>query len=108
MGGDVSPSSTKLKVLGDRPAVVNENACAPFGAATFTTVTDAGKTTAEEASARSWLPPPETPFGSVSSIPRMWNGDPEMAAAEFPLPQSTRLAMWPPQARTGFVSPPVK
>ena len=31
---------------------------------------------------------------------RVWYGDPGTALAELPSPQSRRLAMWPPQART--------
>ena len=53
----MSPSSTSEKVLGERPAVVNWNACGPFGAATFITVSLAGKMTASADSCMSLFPP---------------------------------------------------
>ena len=38
----------------------------------------------------------------------MWYGEPEIAPAELSEPQSSREAMWPPQARTGFGTDAVK
>ena len=32
----------------------------------------------------------------------MWKGEPVMATAELLMPQSLRLAIWPPQASTGL------
>src|SRR6187397_3022685 len=32
----------------------------------------------------------------------MWYGDPVIATAELSAPQSLRVEMWPPQARTGL------
>src|SRR6266446_92599 len=35
---------------------------------------------------------------------RMWYGEPEIAPAEPPEPQLVRVAIWPPQARTGLAT----
>src|SRR5438874_12327505 len=69
----------------------------------FTIVTDDGKMTASLESDRSWLPP----LPSMSSS-RMWYGEPVIATADAPDPQSGRVAMWPPQARTGVATLVVK
>src|SRR3954471_6331446 len=62
-----------------------------------------GKMTASAESERSWLPP--DPSRSRS---RVWYGEPEIATAELPRPQSLRVAMWPPHASTGFATLAVK
>ena len=60
-------------------------------------VSEPGKMTAAAESERSWLPPEPS-----RSIRRVWYGDPEIATAEALTPQSNRVEMCPPQARTGF------
>src|SRR5438552_3239916 len=67
------------------------------------TVIFAGKVTASLDSDRSWLPP--EPFRSTS---RVWNGEPAIDTAELVAPQFSRVAMWPPQARTGLARVGVK
>ena len=98
-------SSSRLKVDGERPPVVVKAkswGCVP--PATFLMIViEPGKMTAAAESDRSWLPP--DPF---KLIRRMWYGEPEMATAEFSLPQSPRVEMWPPQARTGVATSAVK
>ncbi len=54
-------------------------------------------------SERSWLPPEPS-----RSIKRVWYGEPGIATAEFPEPQSARVAMCPLQASTGFATVAVK
>ena len=70
------------------PVAVNGNAIAASGTASFKMVIVAGKMTAAADSDRSWLPPEPS-----RSIKRVWNGEPVMAAAEFPKPQSMRVAI---------------
>src|SRR5690349_12570324 len=62
-----------------------------------------GKITASAESERSWLPPLPS-----RATRRMWYGEPVMAMAELPAPQSVRVAICPPQARTGFATLAVK
>src|SRR5204863_620101 len=114
--GGVTPSFTSVKLgstsgtlFVDGPVEVKLNGVEPVRlvpspARTFlVTVKIAGKTTAELDNPRSWLPP--TPS---SPSTRMWNGEPVMATAELVMPQSFRLAMWPPQASTGAADAAVK
>ena len=54
-----------------------------------------GAITAEACSERSWLPADPS-----TAISRVWYGEPLMAAAELPTPQSRPLAMCPPHAST--------
>src|SRR5215475_11552081 len=56
-----------------------------------------GKMTASAESERSWFPPAPS-----RSINRVWYGEPEIDTAEPVRPQSVRVEMWPPQARTGL------
>src|SRR5579859_2522406 len=58
--------------------------------------TAGGAATAFAISARSWLPSPVVSMESWA----MWYGEPLMALAELPTPQSSADAMCPPQART--------
>src|SRR5436190_23939449 len=62
-----------------------------------------GKMTASAESERSWLPPDPS-----KSINRVWYGDPGIEIAELVRPQSCRVAMRPPQARTGLPTDAVK
>src|SRR5262245_14710132 len=95
-----SASSSSVKLDGVRPPVdVKLKSCASLGTASLMIVIDEGKITASAESERSWLPP----FPSRSRS-RMWYGEPEMDTAELPAPQSARVAMWPPHARTGFAT----
>src|SRR3954451_11444097 len=93
----VVPSSTSEKLVNGAGDAVNPNEAELSGVACFTTVSEPGKMTASADSERSWLPPPPSRLTS-----RVWYGEPEMATAELLGPQSGRVEMWPPQARTGF------
>ena len=102
--------SANTLVFGARPVVdearswsaatamaVKANVVVPFGVASLMIVIEPGKMTASADSERSWLPPVPS-----RSIRRVWYGEPEIATAELLAPQSWRVAMWPPQARTGL------
>src|SRR3954447_5344667 len=93
------PSSTRLKFARGAGEAVKANEVGPSGVACLMIVIDAGKITASSDSERSWLPPEPS-----RSIRRMWYGDPEIVTAELARPQSARVAIWPPQARTGFAT----
>src|SRR5262245_52163036 len=96
----LSPSSSSVKLVGDKLGlVVKLKSWASFGTASFTTVIWPGTITASVDRDRSWLPP----WPSMSRK-RMWYDDPLMVPAELPSPQSCWVAMWPPQASTGFVA----
>src|SRR4051794_2341790 len=97
------PSSINEKLVTGAGVPVKENAVGPSGVACFTTVSEPGKITASADSDRSWLPPEPSRLTS-----RVWYGDPEIATAELFAPQSARLEIWPPQARTGFAAVAVK
>src|SRR6266542_320906 len=93
------PSSTRLKFVSGDGDPVKLKLVDPFGVASLMTVIDPGKITASADSDRSWLPP------AVSrSMRRVWYGEPEIAIAELPEPQSCREEMWPPHASTGFAT----
>src|SRR3954466_15849837 len=94
------PSSTSEKLVSGVGEPVNEKEVEPFGVASLMIVIEPGKITASAESERSWLPP--EPSRSMS---RVWYGDPEMLTAAPVSPQSARVAMWPPQARTGLPTP---
>ena len=99
-----SASSSRMKLDGVRlPVDVKLKSWASFGTASLMMVIEPGKMTASAESERSWFPPP--PSRSVSL---MWYGEPVMETAALPAPQLTRVAMWPPQARTGFATVVVK
>src|SRR5919109_2255248 len=91
------PSSTSEKFVNGKGEAVKPKLVEPFGVASLMTVIDPGKMTASLESERSWLPPAPS-----RSIRRMWNGEPEIVTAELAAPQSSRVEMWPPHARTGF------
>src|SRR4051794_26126263 len=93
------PSSTRLKLVRGVGEAVNPNDVGPSGVASLIIVMVAGKMTAAADSDRSWLPPAPSRFRS-----RVWYGAPEMLTAELPAPQSFRVAMWPPHARTGLAT----
>ena len=97
------PLSTSEKALRGEGDAVNGKLVAPLGVASLMIVIDAGKNTAAADSERSWLPPDPS-----RSSNRVWYGEPEMAMAEFAVPQSCRVAMWPPHARTGLAWVAVK
>src|SRR5437867_7252018 len=97
------PSSTNEKLDSGKGDAVNEKEAGPLGVASLTTVIEPGKRTASADSERSWLPPDPS-----RAISRVWYGEPEMATAELLAPQSARLEMWPPQARTGLATLVVK
>src|SRR6266700_3735638 len=64
-------------------------------------VIEPGKMTAALSSPRSWLPWLQLETSEqVRSRRRMWYGEPLIATAELLAPQSARVAMCPPQART--------
>src|SRR5262245_31866220 len=88
--------SVSEKVVGVRFVAVKLKAVELGTSACLITVTWAGKITASAESDRSWFPPEPSRLSS-----RVWYGDPEIATAELFAPQSARVAMWPPHARTG-------
>ncbi len=97
------PSSTRLKLSSGAGLAENGSAVVPFVSASLTIVIDAGKYTAAVDNERSWLPP-----RSCGPSSRMWYGDPLIATAEFSSPQAKRVAMRPPQAKTGLATVGVK
>src|SRR5581483_7086919 len=89
-------SSSRTNGVGARPPVVlKEKSCASFGTASLMIVIEAGKMTASADSERSWLTPEP-----LRAPRRMWYGEPVIETAELFIPQSCRVEMWPPQART--------
>src|SRR5262245_44461162 len=97
------PSSTRLKFASGAGDAVKPKLVEPFGVASLMIVMLPGKMTASADSDRSWLPPLPSRL-----IRRMWYGEPEIAVAELPGPQSARVEMWPPQAITTFAEAAVK
>ncbi len=94
----VPPTVVRLKLASGLGPAVKANVAFP-PVVFFTMRMKPGKMTAAADSERSWLPPAPS-----RSIRRVWYGEPEMATAELLRPQSLRLAMWPPQARTGLAT----
>jgi len=101
-------SSSSVKVEELRPPVVEKvKSSGLSGRASLTTVIWPGKTTASAASDRSCFPVPQRPelfTPHVNATSAVWYGDPGMLTAELARPQSARVEMWPPQARTADVS----
>src|SRR5262245_26089544 len=97
------PSSVSGKFDSGEGLAVNGKDVAPLGCASFTIVIEPGKMTAAADSERSWFPP--EPSRSINLV---WYGDPGIATAELPSPQSARVAMCPPHASTGFATFAVK
>src|SRR5204863_616022 len=90
------PSSTREKSVSGEGAVWG-NDVLPSGVACVMIVIDPGNITAPSESERSWLPPVPSRV-----MRRVWYGEPGTAMAELPIPQSARVAMCPPHARTGL------
>src|SRR4030095_12094010 len=97
----VVPSSTSEKVVNGRGDAVKSNCCDELTSASLMMVICAGKVTASAVSDRSCAPVWQFSGGRQSKASwLMCQGDPEIDTAEFPIPQSARVAMCPPQAST--------